>query len=142
MGQRSWSYRTTVLVDCHMEGQPVGNIRTVFCLYLRMGKGIPPVLDCKKMTFLTELRELEAQVPDEPLFVTISRQLKDENTRNLITHIDTLLDLLRRESADKVIAEDYARLEHDRAEAAESKLAALNKEQSWKERIEIKESSK
>lgn len=94
------------------------------------------------MTFLTELRELEAQVPDEPLFVTISRQLKDENTRNLITHIDTLLDLLRRESADKVIAEDYARLEHDRAEAAESKLAALNKEQSWKERIEIKESSK
>ena len=91
---------------------------------------------------LEELKRIrEVQVPEEPVVITLMReQGQSVPQEQIVTYIDTLRELLKRETARadtilkavKQVAEpmsDNIRGWKERAEAAEAKLAAI-KEQS------------
>jgi hypothetical protein len=78
----------------------------------------------------------DAQVPEEPMWISELRSDKfpASTDASLLQHIDTLLDLLKNEIADRVFAESMLKdyrgaftVQQERAEAAEAKLAAIEK---------------
>jgi hypothetical protein len=99
---------------------------------------------CSPQAILASLQRLKAiesvQVPEEPKIIGLARKAINDGmvaplNRIMLEHIDTLRDLLRRESARASEWEaeadnqfQYAGRVLEQAHAAEAKLAALNKD--------------